>query len=150
MKKILFILAAFIIACSPVFAQENPDSPLGMIVVNMSGFRNDNGNARVFLFRTAAGFPDDAHKAYEVTTSQIKNGKAVAFFEFTPYGDYAISMFHDEDSDGVMDTNWYGKPMEGYGISGDAKGYRADNFSGAKFTLDKNMMNINIETGYSF
>ena len=148
MKKTIILLAALLLVSPVSFAKSGQDVPLGMIIVNMSGFRNDNGNARVFLFNSPAGFPDDAHKAYEVTTSQIKNGKAAAFFEFTPFGDYAISMFHDEDSDGVMDTNWYGKPMEGYGISGDAKGYRVDTFSDAKFTLNRNSMNIDIETGY--
>ncbi len=39
-----------------------------------------------------------------------------------PAGTYAISMFHDENSNGTLDMGAYGRPTEKYGFSNDAEG----------------------------
>lgn len=39
-----------------------------------------------------------------------------------PPGKYAVSSYHDENSNGKMDTNSLGVPTEGYGFSNDAQG----------------------------
>ncbi len=38
-------------------------------------------------------------------------------FDKLPAGDFAISVFQDENSNGVLDTNAFGAPTEGYGAS---------------------------------
>jgi len=38
-------------------------------------------------------------------------------------GRYAVSVFHDENSNGKMDTNFIGIPREGVGASNNAKGH---------------------------
>lgn len=39
-----------------------------------------------------------------------------------PAGSYAISLFHDLNGNGKLDTGMFGIPAEGYGFSNDAKG----------------------------
>jgi uncharacterized protein (DUF2141 family) len=39
-----------------------------------------------------------------------------------PSGDYALSVFHDVNGNGELDTNQVGMPIEPYGFSNDAAG----------------------------
>ena len=41
-------------------------------------------------------------------------------FDITP-GTYAISVLHDENLNEKLDKTWYGKPVEGFGISNNPK-----------------------------
>ena len=36
-------------------------------------------------------------------------------------GKYSFRLFHDENNNGKLDTNWIGIPTEGYGFSNNAK-----------------------------
>jgi uncharacterized protein (DUF2141 family) len=38
-------------------------------------------------------------------------------------GDYAVSVFHDQNSNGKLDRNFMGMPKEGVGASNDAAGH---------------------------
>ena len=42
---------------------------------------------------------------------------AKVVFEKIPRGAYAVNLFHDENMNGKMDTNFLGMPLEGYGFS---------------------------------
>jgi len=54
--------------------------------------------------------------------SEIKDKKcAISIRSITP-GKYAIRYFHDENLNGKMETNFIGKPTEGYGFSNNAVG----------------------------
>jgi uncharacterized protein (DUF2141 family) len=53
-------------------------------------------------------------------------------------GDYAVSVFHDIDSDGKLKKNFMGAPTEPLGMSRDAKGvFGPPAFEDAVFTLPK-------------
>lgn len=54
--------------------------------------------------------------------STIVNGNATVKFENVPSGQYAISVYHDANNYGEMDTNFIGIPTEDYACSNDAKG----------------------------
>jgi uncharacterized protein (DUF2141 family) len=66
--------------------------------------------------------------------STILNGHATCQFENIPSGTYAVSVFHDENSNGKLDTNFLGIPREGVGASNNAKGHLGPpKFSAAAF-----------------
>lgn len=88
------------------------------LIVNLAGFRNDRGMAIVSLFRGPQGFPDEVAASVATVTVPIQEEKATASFTELPYGDYAVSVLHDEDGDGQMATGWLGTPREGFGFSG--------------------------------
>ncbi len=110
----------------------------GTIRVEVSGFENDKGKARLLLFNTRQKkyFPS-GHKYAQIRLIQdIRNGKATFFLNGINYGDYAISVHHDENNDGEVNTNWIGLPKEGLGASNDAKGsFGPPDFEDAVFTL---------------
>lgn len=88
------------------------------LVVNLDSFRNDQGMAIVSLFRGPKGFPDEVAASVATVSVAIQEGQATAAFANLPYGDYAVSVLHDEDGDGQMATGLLGTPREGFGFSG--------------------------------
>ena len=66
----------------------------------------------------------------------ISGASAVTTFEDVPAGPFAVSVYHDEDGDGKMDTNLVGIPSEDYGFSADASGvFGAPSFEEASLEL---------------
>jgi uncharacterized protein (DUF2141 family) len=50
------------------------------------------------------------------------NNKKMLVRMAIPKGDYAISVFHDLNGNGVLDTHLFGIPKEPYGFSNNARG----------------------------
>lgn len=48
-------------------------------------------------------------------------GEVTVHFENLPAGNYAVSVMHDENENGELDSNFVGIPTEGFGFSNDAK-----------------------------
>jgi uncharacterized protein (DUF2141 family) len=88
------------------------------LIVSLDGFRNTQGTAIISLFRGPTGFPDEVAASVATVNAVIREGKATASFTDLPYGDYAVSVLHDEDGDGQMATSLLGTPREGFGFSG--------------------------------
>jgi len=64
------------------------------------------------------------------------NHPRAVIFKNLPEKTYAVCVFHDEDSDGKLKTNWLGMPREGVGSSNNAKGRLGPpRFSAAAFPL---------------
>jgi uncharacterized protein (DUF2141 family) len=92
-----------------------------LIHVEVTGLRNDTGQVGCNVYSSAAGFPTDTSKALHGVLSPIKNKKASCDFSGLPAGRYAVSVMHDENSSGKVETNFLGIPKEGVGASNDAK-----------------------------
>jgi uncharacterized protein (DUF2141 family) len=93
------------------------------IVVNVGGLHSDKGQVLCALFSSVKDFPKNSDNALERTKSDIAQGKAVCEFSGAAPGRYAVSVFHDENSNGKMDTNFIGMPREGVGASNNAIGH---------------------------
>jgi uncharacterized protein (DUF2141 family) len=79
---------------------------------------------------------DFLENTYRGTTSSIANQTCEVVFENIPKGIYAISIFHDENDNGKMDTNFMGIPKEDYGCSNNASGFMGPpKWKDAKFEL---------------
>jgi uncharacterized protein (DUF2141 family) len=63
-----------------------------------------------------------------------------------PFGTYVISLFHDEDENEELNTNWIGMPREPFGFSNDAKGRMGPpKFEDASFIVeDDRIVEINL------
>lgn len=106
------------------------------LTVELAGFRNDHGVARVALFRFKDGFPGDSAKAFRTAIIPISKGHSYTTFANLLPGTYAIAVIHDENNNGKLDTNWIGMPTEGVGASNNAKvTFGPPSFDSAKFTL---------------
>jgi uncharacterized protein (DUF2141 family) len=113
------------------------------LTVVVEGLRSETGIVRVALFDAERGFPMDASRAVALQKLDLPlipaPGPRAVVFRNLPAKTYAVSVFHDEDSDGKLKTNWLGIPREGIGASRNAKGRMGPpRFSAAAFLLTGN------------
>lgn len=106
--------------------------------VDIKGLHSTKGSVYLSLFRSEAGFPDQAELAFK-KGKILRLEAASASYTFTdlPSGHYAVSAYHDEDGDGRVKKNTLGIPLEGTAASNDAKGKLGPpKFIDAKFRID--------------
>jgi uncharacterized protein (DUF2141 family) len=121
----------------------------GLLTIKLVGFRSDKGQTCVSLFNTAKGFPGKYDQAYKILRSPIKGNQATLEFSDLPYGIYAVSVLHDENSNNKMDTNFIGIPKEGFGASNNPRGRMGPPlFDDAKFDLKSASKSIEINIKY--
>jgi uncharacterized protein (DUF2141 family) len=89
----------------------------GEVAVEVLGFRNDDGQLLMALFRSEEGFPEDRDQAQASVALRIRDGRVRHVFEDVPAGPFAVAVLHDENENFKMDTNLFGIPQEGYGAS---------------------------------
>jgi uncharacterized protein (DUF2141 family) len=119
------------------------------LTVTMTGFRNENGVAQVTLFNGSDGFPDKPDRALMHGSSPIVDAESQITFEQVPFGTYGVGVIHDENGNERMDTNFLGKPREGYGASNDARGrFGPPSFEDASFTVGEDTVSIAIAIAY--
>jgi len=120
-RPLFLLLVALLVAT--VWGSQQPQSPTTNIIhVQIDGLRNDKGKVVCSLYASADGFPKDADKAKAHTSAAITDKRAVCDFAgIAPNATYAVSVFHDENANGKLDTNFMGMPREGVGASNGAK-----------------------------
>ena len=112
------------------------EDTVGEIVVVVSGLRSDSGKVYASLYDGPDGFPTNADKSRRGARASISGGKARLRFGSVNPGTYAIAVFHDENGNKTLDTNWIGIPSEGVGASNNAAGrFGPPKYKDAKFTV---------------
>ena len=111
MKKIALILAGGI--CFLLFATLCQAQTKGNLMIHATHFNHNNGKAVVHLFRVDDDIPT---KPFIKSSAIIKNGNTTITINDLPYGDYAVILFHDENSNGELDHR-FGFPNEPMGFS---------------------------------
>ena len=120
-----------------------------IIKVDVVGLHSNDGEVHCALYSSADGFPDSFAKAVKTTTARITNERAVCEFPAVTPGDYAISVFQDENSNGKLDRNFMGMPKEGVGASNDAKGsFGPPKFADARFSYTGGPQQLTIHLQY--
>ncbi|MGB5817937.1 MAG: DUF2141 domain-containing protein [Saonia sp.] len=113
--SMLFVLALITMG----FIQETKDGTLdtGTITIHIKGIENKKGQIVFMLFDQEDGFPKEPDKAFKKGYVKEFTEHASFTFKHVPYGTYAIAVFHDEDSDGLVKSNFIGMPKESVGAS---------------------------------
>jgi len=146
--RAMLALATLLIVTASSHAQAAPTSG-DLIRVEIAGFRNDKGGAICALFSSAKDFPKNGDKAIAHAKSGISRGRAVCEFPAIAPGRYAVSVFHDENSNGKMDTNFMGIPREGVGASNNAIGhFGPPKFDAAAFQYAGGKLDLTITIAY--
>jgi uncharacterized protein (DUF2141 family) len=141
-------LAAALIAASGAFGQAEASAE-NVVHVEISGLRNDKGQVLCALFSSADAFPKKVDTAVARLTAKIAEHKAICDFTGVGPGTYAVSVVHDENSNGKLDTNFIGMPREGVGASNDAKGHMGPpKFAAASFHYEGGRLNLKIHVNY--
>ena len=113
MKKIL-VLLMFTLAVSFVYSQT------ANLTIKIMGIHNPIGIMNFAVYDNAENY--DKSKDYFIGESiPVESLDFEYVFHDLPYGNYAISLFHDEDENKELNTNWIGMPKELFGFSNDAK-----------------------------
>ena len=111
----ILLFAVLARTASPQKESENP------IRAHIEGLHSDQGQVVCALFADADDFPKRIDRACARVTARIMSGRATCEFPRVPVGVYAVSVFHDENLNGRLDTNWLGIPREGVGASNNPK-----------------------------
>ena len=115
------------------------------IKVQVSGIDEVVGKLSIGLFKDPIGFPkknsNNIGITLEVTDVAMENT-----FSNLEKGEYAIAIYHDENSNGELDRNFLGMPSEDYVFSNYAKGILGPpSFEEAMFVhLDSTKINLDI------
>ena len=121
----------------------------GKISVEISGFQNTEGLARITLFNQNQGFPSKYQFGIRSKSIKLDTTTILVVFDSLAYGEYAVSVLHDKNSNGKMDTNLIGVPREGYGVSNNVNPkMRAPRFEEALFFLNASEIRISILLSY--
>jgi uncharacterized protein (DUF2141 family) len=78
----------------------------GSLTFQLGNFENDNGQAIIHLFKKGDDIPKTP--SWKGST-KIVNEKATVTFNALPYGDCAAILFHDENSNNILDHS-FGMP----------------------------------------
>ncbi|TRX36868.1 DUF2141 domain-containing protein [Flavobacterium sp. ZT3R18] len=130
MLKIITTIAFFV--CSLMSAQNVN------LTVSVSGLKNNTGVLKVGLYNSEGTFLKSIYKSIR---SEIKENGAKVTFEGIPKGEYAISVYQDENNNGKLDKNVMGIPSEDVACSNNAKGFMGPpKYKDAKFDIEKNQI----------
>jgi uncharacterized protein (DUF2141 family) len=110
--------------------------------VTVQGITSAKGMIRLAICPPGVGFPDCKTKIVRSASLQIENGTARAVLTGLAPGSYAVSVFHDANANGKLDT-FMGIPKEGYGFSRNP-GFkpRAPKFAEAELNLTGNASTV--------
>ena len=129
----LFFIALFIV--SGIMAQENPS-----LTINISNISSTKGHLIIAVFKTDKNF---LQKGSAFTNYSIVIEKDIESIKITdlPKGTYAVSLFHDENSDEECNRNFFGIPKEAFGFSNNVKPkLSAPSFNDCKFALTNDLV----------
>ena len=117
MKNLIIILCLLLLVGISLNAQTSKTNEISVVISNL---KNNNGKVYVALYDTASSFLGEGIKG---DICKIENNSCTVIFKDVQNGTYAVSMFHDENNNNKMDTNFMGIPKEDYGCSNNAKGF---------------------------
>ena len=128
MKKAVLLIGMLVGAIS-IMAQ-------GKVSVTIDEVESGKGKIIICLYTSGDGFPKDWSKAAFQKRISAVEGEMTYTFEEVPFGTYAVSIAHDENDDGELDTNFMGFPKEKVGASFQ-KSLGKPSFDKSKFELSK-------------
>jgi len=140
MQHLIKIMVLLVLNTAFSFAQELDTYSVTVIVSNLD---SNEGKVYVGLYNTESRF---LSKGLKYTNAKIVNNTCKVVFTNIPNGVYAVSMYHDENNNGKMDTGIFGIPREDYGCSNNAKGFMGPpKWEDAKFTLNNKSITQHIK-----
>jgi uncharacterized protein (DUF2141 family) len=129
LSKIYYTSAFLLLSCFP--GRVNGQNQEVTVVIR--NIKTDKGTVRVALYNSGREF---MKTAWRLKSAPSKQGEMEFIFEDVPPGDYAMSVMHDSNDNGKLDTNRVGIPKEGFGFSHNAAApFGPPPFEKARFTM---------------
>ena len=134
-----------LIACLILFLMDATLAQ-GNLSVTVTNVKEAKGKIQVGLFTDKGTFLKEA-KLGKSAVAQLNEVTVV--FENLPVGDYAISVIHDENENGELDSNFMGIPKEGFGFGNNAMGmFGPPSFEDALIKWDGQTKSVGVRLKY--
>lgn len=144
----LLLSAWILLLLSPILSAQTSDKIIKTndLTIKVTGLKSDKGGVVIKLFNSKESYNLKGAKAYREISTMIKDYKTEVHFPSLAPSEYAIKLFHDENSNGIHDKNFIGLPKEDYAFSNNAVGTMGPpDYEKAKFQLNNNLIiTINI------
>jgi uncharacterized protein (DUF2141 family) len=128
-KLIIFVVALVALSTSGLFAQRK-------LEVTVKNIKEVKGTVRIALYNNEKDFLE---KIVQGKIAKVSGKEVKVVFENLQPGNYAVSVFHDENENEKLDAGFMGIPLEPYGFSNDAKGtFGPPSFEKAMVSIDAN------------
>lgn len=138
MNNLKFVIALLFLT-SVAFSQ-NGDSKT--VTVKIENIKNTKGQLVVGLYSNPESFLKTPQKGEII---KIEGKVATVLFKNVASGTYAISLFHDENSNEKLDTNFMGIPKESFASSNNAKAFMGPpKWEDAKFEVSNENIYLKI------
>lgn len=111
------ILASLILSgltSSPII-KKNHD-----LVIDIANIKKPVGEIAIGIFNKEDGFLINGNE-YKSKVIKVNGNTVHCEFKDLPDGNYAVAVFHDENMDKKLNTNFIGIPKESYGFSNNFK-----------------------------
>jgi uncharacterized protein (DUF2141 family) len=108
---------------APALAEDVP-ADSGSLNVRVTNIQNAKGQIGCSLYASKEGFPSEPERAKAQMFVRQRNGVATCTFKDLKPGTYAVSVMHDENKDGELETSLVGRPKEWWGVSNDVPAER--------------------------
>ena len=134
MRNTLLSLLLILIVSTFSFSQNK-------ITLTVSNVTVNEGDVMIALYNSESDFLKTPFKVGKTSSS---SNVVTLTFENIPNGDYAISLYQDEDNNQELTKGMFG-PKEPYGFSNNAKGsFGPADFSDAKFEVKDGDVELDI------
>lgn len=97
---------AFLLLVLPFFAISQHK-----LTIEVVGVEHSNGSILVAVYDSSDSFLD-SDKMFSGGMNSASEGATIVTIEDLPKGEYALAIFHDENDNEVLDTNFIGIPKE--------------------------------------
>lgn len=144
--KITFFLAVLINL--PLMAQEisfpEKKEAKSNFELRIENIQENKGEVRIAIFDSREKYDNKKNPIHAVVIPV--EGDTLTWNDDLSYGDYAIAVYHDKNTNGELDTNLLGIPKEAYGFSNNARGrFGPASWDDAHFTVSSNQTRMVID-----
>jgi uncharacterized protein (DUF2141 family) len=140
MAKLFFVLVALFVVNAAVAQQSN-------LTVTVTGIADDTGSVVVAVFDSAdnwLGTKVGTPAFLDVSREVAGETELLFLIEDLPAGSYALSIFHDVNANGELDSNFIGYPKEPFGFSAPMGRFGPPSFIEASIEVKEGLNEITI------
>ena len=144
MSRISVLYTLLLSACWCI-SYGQPSAPMvnsGSLTIRFDNLESDKGYIRLALYSGEDSFMDEEHAilySYRID----RPGSMEGILENLPYGEYAFAVFHDENNNDELDTNFLGIPVEPFCFSRPAPSkWRVPTFDEAKIMINRDKQDL--------
>ena len=119
------------------FQSAQAEELTGILMVEISGLKDASGDVYIAVYDSdSTWLSDEMVLNQKVDIADALDGDLVRTELLLPLGDYALSVFYDQDGDGELKTNFIGMPKEPIALSNNAVAkFGPPKYSDAVFSL---------------